>query len=85
MPVWKAKEWEGCLSRSASFEYRVRVGILERGWYENLFDGKSGWGFPSLFDKTWEKIVHEKSAYFPGDQIMVEVGMRLPSKGEQVK
>ena len=48
MPVWQVKTWEGCLSRSASFEYRLRAGISEWGWSEHAFDGKMGWGYRLL-------------------------------------
>lgn len=63
MPVWKAKEWEGCLSRSASFEYRLRVEIVEKGWYEHLFDGKFGRGYRNLFEKTWEETTRRAPTF----------------------
>ena len=65
------------MSRSAGFEYRLRAGSCEWGWLEKLFvDDDPSWGYPIFFKKSWEEIVHENSAYFPGGQMLLEVGMR---------
>jgi len=79
MPIWKAKTWEGCLSRSAGFEYRLRAGSCKLGWFESsglLFDDELGWGYNMFPKESWEEIVHENSAYFPGGQMLLEVGTR---------
>jgi hypothetical protein len=83
MPVWTGGAWEGGVSRRASLEYNLRVGMTDRPWVEHGFDGSMAWGSSDYFGKPWEEIVRDESAYFPGGQTTVEVGMRLPSKGEE--
>lgn len=83
MPVWEGKILENDVSRCAILGYNFRVGTGAKGWAIGLFDGRLAFGTYDYFEKTWEEVVHENSAYFPGGQISIEVQTRVPRKEGQ--
>lgn len=48
---------------------------------QKLFNDENGFGHRDLFNKCWEEVIQEGSAYFPGGQLKVGLKMmKLPAK-----
>lgn len=83
VPAWQTETWEDGPRLSLHLEITLQAGKVQKS-FQQVFNNNLPWGYSNFFKETWDKIVHEGSAYFPDGQIKIGVGVKQSARGQEV-